>query len=34
MHVQAYIPDTSVEGGSFLDKKPAEAVVPVIEVPG
>lgn len=34
MHVQAYIPDTSVEGGSFLDKKPAEAVVPVIEVTG
>lgn len=34
IYVQAYIPDTSVEGGSFLDKKLAEAVVPVIEVPG
>jgi hypothetical protein len=34
MYVQAYIPDTSVEGGSFLDEKLAEAEVPVIEVPG
>jgi hypothetical protein len=28
------IPDTSVEGGRFLNEKLAEAVVPVIEVPG
>jgi hypothetical protein len=28
------IPDRFVEGGRFLDEKLAEAVVPVIEVPG
>ena len=28
------IPDAFLEGGRFLDEKFAEAVVPVIEVPG